>query len=240
MNEDIDNVVALADICKVLQGKNVDKKKTNEEKHGLPVVVGASDLIQGRFVPSRWCNEKLNQPTFTEKGDILMSVVGSIGKMAVNTEGTAILSKHVCALRPKDGVSRQYLMAVVSRLLLDAIPDTADEVVLGFQNKADIDELKKIRFTLPALFIQEWLVSRLTSIATMILAYRGKKDDFLSCEGIISAIEQERKEQRAHMRKLSERLAKIADMLDNLPRDSDTLKMIDEARSTYSRLVKIQ
>ena len=169
-----------------------------------------------------------------------MSVVGSIGKMAVNTEGTAILSKHVCALRPKDGVSRQYLMAVVSRLLLDAIPDTADEVVLGFQNKADIDELKKIRFTLPALFIQEWLVSRLTSIATMILAYRGKKDDFLSCEGIISAIEQERKEQRAHMRKLSERLAKIADMLDNLPRDSDTLKMIDDARSTYSRLIKIQ
>ena len=240
MNENTDNVVALADICKVLQGKNVDKKKTNEEKHGLPVVVGASDLIQGRFVPSRWCNEKLNQPTFTEKGDILMSVVGSIGKMAVNTEGTAILSKHVCALRPKDGVSRQYLMAVVSRLLLDAIPDTADEVVLGFQNKADIDELKKIRFTLPALFIQEWLVSRLTSIATMILAYRGKKDDFLSCEGIISAIEQERKEQRAHMRKLSERLAKIADMLDNLPRDSDTLKMIDEARSTYSRLIKIQ
>ena len=240
MNENTDNVVALADICKVLQGKNVDKKKTNEEKHGLPVVVGASDLIQGRFVPSRWCNEKLNQPTFTEKGDILMSVVGSRGKMAVNTEGTAILSKHVCALRPKDGVSRQYLMAVVSRLLLDAIPDTADEVVLGFQNKADIDELKKIRFTLPALFIQEWLVSRLTSIATMILAYRGKKDDFLSCEGIISAIEQERKEQRAHMRKLSERLAKIADMLDNLPRDSDTLKMIDEARSTYSRLIKIQ
>lgn len=240
MDENIDNVVALADICKVLQGKNVNKKKTNEEKHGLPVVVGASDLIQGRFVPSRWCNEKLNQPTYTEKGDILMSVVGSIGKMAVNTEGTAILSKHVCALRPKDGVSRQYLMAVVSRLLLDAIPDTADEVVLGFQNKADIDELKKIRFTLPALFIQEWLVSRLTSIATMILAYRGKKDDFLSCEGIISAIEQERKEQRAHMRKLSERLAKIADMIDNLPRDSDPLKMIDEARSTYSRLIKIQ
>lgn len=32
MNENIDNVVALADICKVLQGKNVDKKKTNEKK----------------------------------------------------------------------------------------------------------------------------------------------------------------------------------------------------------------
>lgn len=74
----------------------------------------------------------------------------------------------------------------------------------------------------------------------MILAYKGKKDDFLSCEGIISVIEQERKEQRAHMRKLSEKLVKIADMLDNLPSDSDTLKMIDDARSAYSRLLKIQ
>ena len=109
MNENIDNVVALADICKVLQGKNVDKKKTNEKKHGLPVVVGASDLIQGRFVPSRWCYEKLNLPTLTEKGDILVSVVGTIGKMAVNTEGTAILSKHVCALRPKEGVHSMFL-----------------------------------------------------------------------------------------------------------------------------------
>lgn len=240
MSNNIDNIVTLADICEVLQGKNVDKKKTNERGEGLPIVVGASDLVQGRFTPKRWCCEHINAPTYSEKGDVLVSVIGTIGKMGVNTDGTAILSKHVCALRPKQGVSRQYLMAVVSRLLLDAIPDTADEIVLGFQNKVDVDVLKKIRFTLPALFIQEWLVSRLTSIATMILAYKGKKDDFLSCEGIISIIEQERKEQWAHMRKLSERLVKIADMLDNLPPDSDTLKMIDDARSAYSRLLKIQ
>ncbi len=237
---DIDNIVSLADICDVLQGKNVDKKKTNDQGEGIPIVVGASDLVQGKFVPKRWCKEKLNMPTYSVEGDILVSVVGTLGKMGVNTDGPAILSKHVCALRPKKGVSRQYLMAVVSRLLLDAIPDTADDVVLGFQNKVDIDVLKRIRFTLPALFIQEWIVSRLTSIATMILAYKGKKDDFLSCDGIISVIEQERKEQRAHMRKLSEKLKQLADMLDNLPPDSDTLSMIADARSAYSRLLKIQ
>lgn len=236
----IDNIVSLADICDVLQGKNVDKKKTNDCGEGIPIVVGASDIIQGKFVPKRWCNEKLSMPTYSVEGDILVSVVGTLGKLGVNTDGPAILSKHVCALRPKNGVSRQYLMAVVSRLLLDAIPNTADDVVLGFQNKVDIDTLKRIRFTLPQLFIQEWIVSRLTSIATMILAYKGKKDDFLSCDGIISVIEQERKEQRVHMRKLSDKLKKLADMLDNLPPDSDTLSMITDARSAYSRLLKIQ
>lgn len=237
----IDNIVSLADICEVLQGKNVDKKKTNDKGEGIPIVVGASDIVQGKFVPKRWCGEKLNAPTFSEKGDILISVVGTLGKMGVNADGPAILSKHVCALRPKEGVSRQYLMVVVSRLLLDTIPDTADDdVVLGFQNKLDVEALKRIRFTLPALFMQEWIVSRLTSIATMILAYKGKKDDFLTCDGIISVIEQERKEQRAHMRKLSERLKQIAGMLDNLPPDSDTLTMIADARGAYSRLLKIQ
>ena len=240
MDSNIDNIVSLADICEVLQGKNVDKKKTNDQGEGLPIVVGASDIVQGRFVPKRWCKEKINNPVFSEEGDILISVVGTLGKMGVNADGPAVLSKHVCALRPKQGVSRQYLMAVISRLLLDAIPDTADDVVLGFQNKVDVDVLKKIRFTLPALFIQEWLVSRLTSIATMILAYKGKQEDFLSCDGIISVIEQERKEQRAHMRGLSEKLGKIADMLENLPPDSDTLQMIADARSAYSRLLKIQ
>nr|DAL40686.1 MAG TPA_asm: hypothetical protein [Caudoviricetes sp.] len=240
MENNVDNVVALADVCEVLQGKNVDKKKTNDRGEGLPIVVGASDLIQGRFVPKRWCSEKLNYPVFSEEGDIIISVVGTLGKIGINTDGPAILSKHVCALRPKSGVSRQYLMAVVSRLLLDAIPDTTDEVVLGFQSKVDVDVLKTIRFTLPELLVQEWLVSRLTSIATMILACKGKKEDFLSRDGIISVIEQERKEQRAYMRKLSEKLSEIAGMLENLPQDSETLQMIADYRGMYSRLLKIQ
>lgn len=235
-----ENVVSLAEICEVLQGKNVDKKKTNDIGEGLPIVVGASDLVQGVFTPRRWCSETLKNPTLSETGDILVSVVGTLGKWGINTKGTAILSKHICALRPKKGVSRQYLMAVISRLLLDAIPDTTDDVVLGFQNKLDIEVFKKIRFTLPNLFVQEWLVSRLTSIATMILAYSSKKEDFLSCDGIISAIEKERKEQRVHLRKLLDRLSKLSDMLENLPSDSDTIRMINDARSTYSRLLKIQ
>ena len=71
MDSNIDNIVSLADICEVLQGKNVDKKKTNDQGEGLPIVVGASDLVQGRFVPKRWCKEKINAPVFSEEGDRL-------------------------------------------------------------------------------------------------------------------------------------------------------------------------
>ena len=83
-------------------------------------------------------------------------------------------------------------------------------------------------------------MSRLTSIASMIFAYKGKKEDYLSCNRIIDIIEQERKEQRAHMRNLAAHLDKLASMLDNLPPDSDTLEMISDARSAYTRLLNIQ
>ena len=158
LNAQKEVLVSLADCCTVLQGKNVDKKKTNEEAQGLPVIVGASDLVCGALSPKRWCSQPLSNPVYSEKGDILVSVVGTIGKMAVNTVGRAILSKHVCALRIREGISRQYLMAMVSRLILDAIPDPDGEALLGFQNKADVEMLKQIRFTLPPLIIQEWIV----------------------------------------------------------------------------------
>lgn len=77
-----ENIVALAEVCEVLQGKNVDRKKCNDNGEGLPVVVGASDLVQGAFIPKRWCSETLKEPTLSEAGDILLSVVGTLGKMA--------------------------------------------------------------------------------------------------------------------------------------------------------------
>lgn len=233
-------IVNLSECCAVLVGKNVDKKKTNEDGIGYPIIVGASDLVCGAFQPRRYTDAKIKDVVYSEKGDILISVVGTIGKMGVNTTGRAILSKHICALRIREGVSRQYIMAMVSRLLLETIPAETEEIVLGFQNKADVEKLKQLQFTLPPLFIQEWIVSRLTSIASMIFAYKGKKEDYLSCNRIIDIIEQERKEQRAHMRNLAAHLDKLASMLDNLPPDSDTLEMISDARSAYTRLLNIQ
>ncbi len=233
-------IVRLGDCCDIIAGKNIDKKKTNNEGLGYPLIVGASDLQAGRFVPSRWCDAELKEPVFSQPGDILISIVGTLGKMGLNTHPNALLSGHVCAIRPKKDVSRQYLMAMVSRLILEAIPDKGDDVQLGFQCKLKPDVLKEIRFTLPDLYMQEWLVSRLTSIASIILAYKGKKEDCLSWRRLIEVIDQERKDRRAYMRETAESLKKLKEMLENLPQDSETISMIDDITSTIRILLKIQ
>lgn len=231
--------VSLADCCEIFVGRNLDKAKLNEKGEGLPYIVGASDMKLGQFEPKRFCAEEIRNPVYSEAGDLLISIVGTLGKMAVNTVGRAILSRHVCAVRINDNVSRQYVMAMVSRLILDAIPDTTD-VIMGFQSKLDVEGLKQIRFALPNLVVQDWLVCRLASIASMLLALSYNSDIYLDPEQLAKAIDKERSKQRAHMLKIAGAMGQLRDLLANLQSNSDTIEMINETESTMNRLLNIQ
>lgn len=238
--EIIDITTKLSNCADIITGRNIDKKKLNEQNQGLPYIVGASDIVNGTFVPRRYIDAKsIKNPGISKQGDILVSCVGTLGKIGVNTVGDAVLSAHVFALRIKKGISRQYFIAMLTRLILEAIPDKDGDVTMGFQNKLDIERIKNIEFLLPELTLQEYLVSRLTAITMIILAYRGERADFLSFDRMVSLIEQERAEQRKHFRKLSESLEQIQGLLQNLPQDSDTLQLIGEAQRAHQRLIKI-
>lgn len=232
-------VVQLSDCCEIIVGRNIDKSKLNECGVGIPYIVGASDMKLGQLDPKRYCSAEIRNPVYSESGDLLISIVGTLGKMAVNTVGRVILSGHVCAVRIKGDVSRHYVMAMVSRLILEAIPDSTG-AIMGFQSKLNIDRLKQIRFALPNLVVQDWLVCRLTSIASIILASKDSPDIYLDPENLANTIDRERSTQRAHMRKMSTQLEKLRDLLVNLPQDSETINMINETESTMKRLLKIQ
>lgn len=63
MDENIDNVVALADICKVLQGKNVDKKKTYFKKSRSWLAHKLNgNIVNGK--PSQFTDEELKTLRF--------------------------------------------------------------------------------------------------------------------------------------------------------------------------------
>ncbi len=229
-------VVRLSDCCEFLVGRNIDKSKLNEAGKGLPYVVGASDMQLGRFVPKRYCVAEIRDPVYSESGDLLISIVGTLGKMAVNTFGRVILSRHVCALRIRPQVSRQYVMAMVSRLILEAIPDNTG-IVTGFQSKLNIDDLKSIRFVLPELVMQDWLVARLSSIALMLLAKNDTPEDYRSLESLARVIDDERTEQRRIVKKHADTLQLLRDRMADLP---ELAEIVRDTDSIIKRLQKIQ
>lgn len=202
----------LIDCADVLIGKNIDKSKTNEQGVGTPLIVGASDIYQGRIACKRFVDENtLRQPVIAQKGDIIISTVGTLGKIGIMTIERAVISGHVAAIRPKRGTSRPYLVSVIARLTLDIMPD--DEFLTGFSKKLDIEALKNIRFTLPTLLMQDYIICLMTSVISLTMALEADKTDLQDYNRFIDLLTEEHAKLRAHYRKKIEPLTKLQEIL---------------------------
>ena len=168
-------ITRLSDCTEILTGRNIDKSKTNEQGNGTPYITGASDIIKGQIQCKRYVlEEQIKNPTIAKRGDIIISIVGTIGKIGMMTIDRAVLSGHCAIIRPKKGVNLPYLVAVVSRLVLDICPD--DEFLSGFSKKIDIEQLKALKVSLPKLIIQDHIVTMMAQILSLTMALEASKD----------------------------------------------------------------
>ena len=168
-------ITKLSDCTEILTGKNIDKSKTNEQGNGTPYITGASDIVKGQIQCRRFVvEEQIKNPTIAIKGDIIISTVGTLGKIGMMTIDRAVLSGHCAIIRPKKGVSLPYLTAIVSRLVLDICPD--DEFLSGFSKKLDIEQLKDLKLSLPKLIIQDYIVTMMAQILSLTVALEASKD----------------------------------------------------------------
>lgn len=162
----MNNTTRLADCAQILIGKNIDKAKTNEKEEGYPIIVGASDIQQGRICCKRYVvPENVKNPVLAKKGDIIISTVGTLGKIGVMDIEQAIVSKHVVAIRPHKTVCIPYFVALLSRLLLDM---PAQEEGIGFSKKMDMNFLENLTILLPSYEEQERII---TEVSKMFMCY---------------------------------------------------------------------
>ena len=90
--------ITIGDCAAIFQGRNLDKAKLNTEGKGIPYIVGASCMKDARLKCEKYC-ENFENETISKLGDILVSTVGTLGKVAINDIGDCVLSRHVCAVR---------------------------------------------------------------------------------------------------------------------------------------------
>lgn len=163
----MNNTTRLADCAQILIGKNIDKAKTNEKEEGYPIIVGASDIQQGRICCKRYVvPENVKNPVLAKKGDIIISTVGTLGKIGVMDIEQAIVSKHVVAIRPHKTVCIPYFVALLSRLLLDM--PAQEEEVIGFSKRMDMNFLENLTILLPSYEEQERII---TEVSKMFMCY---------------------------------------------------------------------
>lgn len=127
--------ITVSDVARVLIGKGVDRKKCNEEKKGLPVIVGASTIDDGGLKISRWIENPSPNAVMSKFGDILVSAQGTCGKIGINNIGDAVLTDAMIAVRPIPPLVDAYFLVVVIVEAVEhkhIIPDFSEDTI-GFQ-----------------------------------------------------------------------------------------------------------
>mgnify|MGYP004499848063 FL=1 len=127
--------ITVSDVARVLIGKGVDRKKCNEEKKGLPVIVGASSIEDGGLKISRWIENPSPNAVMSKIGDILVSAQGTCGKIGINNIGDAVLTDAVIAVRPIPPLVNSYFLVIVIVEAIEhkhIIPEFPEDTI-GFQ-----------------------------------------------------------------------------------------------------------
>ena len=127
--------LTVSDVARLFQGKGVDKKKCNEEKKGLPVIVGASSLKDGGVEVTRWIENPAPTAVISKFGDILVSAQGTCGKVGINSIGDAVITDAIIAVRPIPWLMLPVVLAgwVLYGIEEQNVIPEFDEDTVGFQ-----------------------------------------------------------------------------------------------------------
>lgn len=155
--------IKLSDAALILQGRNINADKLNTEGRGLPYIVGASCIQDARIKCKKYC-EKYEKETISYLGDVIVSTVGTLGKIGINDIGDCVLSKHVCAIRFIPQILPEYgLLCVLGSLSTIIPPD--DPTKTGFSRKLDTAIIGELPLMLAAVDYQREVIDKMVLLA---------------------------------------------------------------------------
>lgn len=164
--------ITVGDCALVIEGRNIEKAKLNTEQKGIPYIVGASCMKDGEIVCEKYV-EDYGKYEVSQLGDIIISTVGTLGKIAINSIGDCVLSKHVCAVRFVPQILPEYGLICLLESLKRFIPPDSDTGT-GFSRKLSPDVIAGCPLMLFALDYQRELVDRMVMITRCFFTKHGE------------------------------------------------------------------
>ena len=122
-------------VIELYSGQDLTSNQYNDIGEGIPYITGASNLEHGKVIINRWTTTPTTHATI---GDLLLTVKGTVGKMAFCNIADAHIARQIMALRCTNAITPQYLHIAISAMLNDItaqangiIPGIRREIVLG-------------------------------------------------------------------------------------------------------------
>lgn len=143
--------VRLGSMIYLLSGRDEPLSACNSEHQGIPYLMGASNFHHDGLQFERWIAEP---KVISKQGNLLITVKGTVGKMAIQQEPSVNLSRQVMGLQPSSLLDVVYLKHYLSTVI-QKLNSKAVGLIPGISR----DVLLMLSFPLPPLGEQKRIVS---------------------------------------------------------------------------------
>ena len=148
--------VKFSNIMELISGRDVALADCNSEGFGIPCILGASNIENNTFTIERWIEAP---QVISKKGDILLSVKGTIGKLYIQQEEKINISRQIMAIRPTQ-ILKNKLAYLFLQLICDELRIAGNGLIPGI-SRADILDKTFPFMPLPE---QQRIVDRIESL----------------------------------------------------------------------------
>lgn len=162
--------VRLGDVINLVSGRDIAKKAhlSHPQSKSIPYITGASNINeQGQITITEWVN---NPSVIVNKGTLLLSVKGTIGKIAVLSIPRAHIARQIMGIENICGLDSNYQKFYLKSYVQE-LQKKAKSMIPGISR----DDLLLATFPLPPITEQSRIVSKIKRVFELI---DGVKHDY--------------------------------------------------------------
>ena len=156
----------MSELITLQSGQDFAPTNYNEQGKGIPYMTGASCIVEGQTVVSRWTTVPR---CFAYRGDTLLVCKGSgSGAVAFLSQDKVHIARQFMALRPHGGMTKEFCFYLTLHLS-EKMKQSATGLIEGIDRKTVLNQ----RVFLPPIVEQERIVKFLSAIEKALITQEG-------------------------------------------------------------------
>mgnify|MGYP001047471590 CR=1 FL=1 len=156
----------MSELITLQSGQDFAPTDYNEQGKGIPYMTGASCIVEGQTVVSRWTTVPR---CFAYRGDTLLVCKGSgSGAVAFLSQDKVHIARQFMALRPHENITKEFCFYLTLHLS-EKMKQSATGLIEGIDRKTVLNQ----RAFLPPIIEQERIVKFLSEIEKALITQEG-------------------------------------------------------------------